>query len=109
VSLKSIGFVGALIAIPILFTIILFVLLEGVLEYKAQEVGIFFKFNNERVVKLREINPGRIHYENILPENEIVLVGVDNEGFLLPLTKHKKSGLVKPPKLGPRTFGVFPV
>ena len=94
-NLKNIFFGIILIAIPFLFTLLLFFGAEYYLKYKAEAAGIFYKFNNTRIIKLEEQTPGTTIFSGEEDENgKLIRSGVDNQGFLLPISNHKDPDLI---------------
>jgi lysophospholipase L1-like esterase len=94
-NLKNIFFGIILIAIPFLFTLLLFFGAEYYLKYKAEAAGIFYKFNNERIIKLEEQVPGSVIFTASRDENgNLTRSGIDDQGFLLPKSKHKDPDLI---------------
>ena len=94
INLKNIIFGILLITTPLLFTFLLFIGAEYYLKYKAEAAGIFYKFNNQRIINLREQSPGSIIYTREKDENgKLTRSGVDDQGFLLPKSKHKDPDL----------------
>ena len=94
-NFKNIFFGIILIAIPFLFALLLFIGAEYYLKYKAEAAGIFYKFNNERIIKLREQAPGSVIFTRAKDENgKLTRSGVDDQGFLLPKSKHKDPDLI---------------
>jgi hypothetical protein len=92
---KNIYFSIILIAIPFVFAFLLIVVAEFYLTYKAEMAGIFYAFNNERIITLREQNPGSLYFTGVKDENgKLTRSGVDDQGFLLPISKHKDPDLV---------------
>jgi hypothetical protein len=94
-DLKNIFFGIILILIPFLFTLLLFIGAEYYLKYNTEAAGLFYKFNNERIIKLREQNPGSVIFTRLKDENgKLTRSGVDDQGFLLPKSKHKDPDLI---------------
>lgn len=92
---KNISFGIILITIPFLFTFLLFIGAEYYLKYKAETAGIFYKFNNERKINLSEQIPGSVIFTGNKDENgKLIRSGVDDQGFLLPKSKHKYPDLI---------------
>jgi hypothetical protein len=92
---KKIYFSIILIAIPFIFTILLIIAAEFYLTYRAEREGIFYAFNNERIITLREQNPGSLYFTGVKDENgKLTRSGVDDQGFLLPISKHENPDLV---------------
>ena len=90
---RSIAFRIILLGIPCLFVVILAFTLEAILKYKSEKAGVFFKFNNERVISLRENTPGFTYLEPSEQKGKWIITGADINGFLLPKTKNKKPDL----------------
>jgi lysophospholipase L1-like esterase len=92
---KKIFFGIILIAIPFLFTFLLIIVAEFYLTYKAELAGISYAFNNERIIILREQNPESIYFTGLKDENgKLTRSAVDDQGFLLPISKHEDPDLV---------------
>ena len=88
-NFKNIFFGIILIAILSLFTFLLFIGIEYFLKFKAEEAGIFYKPNNERAIILKEQNPGSVIFTRSKDENgKLTRSGVDERGFLLPISNH---------------------
>jgi hypothetical protein len=94
-NLKNIIFGIILIAIPCLFTFLLFIGAEYYLKYKAEAAGIFYNLNNERIIKLDEQVPGSAFFSGIKDENgDLTRTQTDDQGFLIPKSKHKNPDLI---------------
>jgi lysophospholipase L1-like esterase len=86
--IKRLQFIIVLVFIPITISLILFIGWETYLIFQKNKEGTKYKYNNERVIKLHELNPGEINLVQMRfdPEHstEMIPVGTDNLGFLLP-------------------------
>jgi hypothetical protein len=93
-NLKNIFFGILLFSIPFLFTFLLFIGAEYFLKYKAETAGIFYKFNNERIIRLEEQVPGSVIFTASRDEyGNLTRSEIDDQGFLLPKSKHKDPDL----------------
>ncbi len=84
-----------LIAIPFIFTFLLIMTVEFYLRFRAEKAGVFYAFNNERIINLVEQVPESNYFTGVKDENgELTRSGTDEQGFLLPKSKHKDPDIV---------------
>jgi len=92
---KKIYFRIILITIPLIFTFLLLIALEFFLRHRAEMSGIFYAFNNERMIMLEEQNPNSNFFTGVKDENgKLTISGTDEQGFLLPKSRHEDPDIV---------------
>ena len=95
--LQRLQFVLIIVCIPIIFALICLVSWEMYLTSKMNKAGVEFKFNEQRVIKLIEIPPGSTVLERMYYDrehtHELVSVGTDNLGFILPSSGYKNPDI----------------
>ena len=92
---KNIYFRIILIAIPFIFSFLLIIAVEFYLRFRAEMVGVFYAFNNQRIINLEEQTPKTSIFTGVKDENgELTRSGTDEQGFLLPKSKHEDPDIV---------------
>ena len=92
---KKIYFRIILITIPFIFTFLLIIAVEFYLRFRAEMVGVFYAFNNQRIINLEEQIPKTNYFTGLKDENgELTRSGTDEQGFLLPKSKHEDPDIV---------------
>ena len=79
------------------FVLCLLISWETYLSFKMKKEGLSYKFNNKRVIGLKELNPGTVRLENMVADpfdNKTMFpVAADKDGFLLPSPFCKKPDI----------------